>query len=448
MKQLSKGDGRVVKIVQKKKLRLDAVLRLSKFVFPFETEDEVLLKHTLTKQAYELTREEWRALQTGALADQDRDELARLRFLVERDYDELGQYGLVLSVLRTMDEKKPGVGSYTILPTTGCNARCIYCYEEGWPVKVMTPETADALADFICRTKREGKLRLDWFGGEPLLGAGIISRICRTLRDRGVEYESSIITNASLLTPDMAKEAAELWNLKKAQVSVDGARADYEVRKKYVRPELHNYDAAMNGAELLADAGVYVVFRCNYDAENLPGLREFFSDCAERFSGRQNVRVYLEQLFQSSTLEENAALYRQAHEEEKALAATGLFAESRSDRRLRTNYCMVDSGGRSVIVDPEGGLHLCEHDIGGEPLGTIFDEKPSFPADEVKMTDECKNCCFLPDCTAFRKTGCPVKVAACRTQMALRTESELSELRKKQEEEEAEDADPTGSDCP
>ncbi len=450
MELLFKGDGRVVKTVQKNKLYPERGYRLSGFVFAHPTDDAVLLKNTLTKQVYALSPEEWTAVQAADLSHPAAQELAKLRFLVERDYDEPARYGFALSVLRAMEEKKPGIAAYTILPTTACNARCVYCYEEGIVPRAMTPENADAVIDFICRTRREGEIRLAWFGGEPLLGAPVVSRICRALRDRGVEFASSIITNGTLLTPEMAAEAAELWKLKRAQVSMDGARQDYVNRKCYVNPELHNYDRAMEAAELFSDAGVNVVLRVNYDAENLPRMQEFFDDCAARFGERKNVGVYLEQLFQSATTEENAALYRAAAETESGLKATGLSPVVRGERRLRTSYCMADSGGRSVIIDPEGGLHRCEHDLGDEPFGSIFDATVRFPHTEPVLAPECGDCVFLPDCTAFRKSCCPVKTAACRTQMALRTERELEALLRRAAEAEnaGEDEDESEDECP
>lgn len=427
MRILRPGDDRVVKIIQNNSVRPDAPLRLSRFVFPMEKEGTVALKHTLTRQVCVFSLEEWAEVQSGRLSGQARDELARLRFLVEPDYDETAQYDLVLTLLRIMEKKKTGLESYTILPTTGCNARCVYCYEEGWRSETMSPETADAAADFICRTKCEGKIRLDWFGGEPLCGAGTISRICRNLRDRGVEYYSTIITNATLLTPELTMEAKELWKLQRAQVSMDGAREDYRQRKNYARPDLYNYDAAMTAVERLSDAGVRVWVRCNYDAGNIGRVKDFFTDCKTRFGDRKNISIYMEQLFQSSDPEENAALFRSAAKEAAYLDELGLASTERFGQRLKTHYCMADSR-RSVIIDPVGNLHVCEHDIQGTPLGTVFDPSFSWPSIEAETAPECKDCCFLPDCTPFRKAGCLLKIAACKTQMAVRTERSLSAL--------------------
>ena len=428
MKLLTKGDERALKVVRTSRLRPDTEYRLSGFVFSLEKDGYRLMKHTLTRQILALDAGEARALDARDLTNPLVQQLAKLRYLVEPEYDEAEQYELAVSVLRTMSGSAPGIGTYTILPTTACNARCVYCYEEGWRSETMTAETADRVAEYIRRTHMEKKIRLSWFGGEPLCSPRIISRICRGLTDSGVSYDSSIITNGTLLTPELAREASELWKLKNAQVSMDGARGDYEARKCYLRPETDNFDAAMRAVELLADAGVNVVLRCNYDAENLPRMREFFAECRERFGGRKNVSLYLEQLFQSSTAEENAELYRAAAEQERLLSSLGMATRARLSSRLKTAYCLADSG-RSVVIDPRGGLHLCDNKIDGEPFGTIYDEPAAPPPrSSAPLAEKCRKCCFLPDCTAFRKNGCPVTPAACRTQMELRTVRQLETL--------------------
>lgn len=428
MKIISEGDGRVVKIIRIGSDEAEGALRLSGFVFPFEKEGTVLLKHTLTKQVLRLSAEEWDALKNGTLPAGIRDELVKYRFLVEEDHNEVSQYLLVRSILRTMEKKEPGIDTYTILPTTGCNARCVYCYEEGWQSKTMSPETADAATDFILRTKRDGEIRLSWFGGEPLCGAGLISRICGRLRDAGVTYASTMITNGTLMTPELAREAKELWNLKRVQLSMDGARADYAVRKNYARPDLYNYDTAMNAAKLLSDAGIRVSIRCNYDSGNLDGVKEFLDDCRDLFGERGNVSVYLEQLFESADAEKNAALFLKAEKAAAYADELGLSYMERTEPRLKTHYCMADYPGEAVIIDPEGGLHVCEHDINGKPIGTVFGGPVAWPENRTEIAEECRSCCFLPECTPFRKNSCILEIAACRTQREVWTRRSLTGL--------------------
>ena len=446
MLQLCKGDGRVIKIIQNNKPNLAGDYRLSSFVYIQPCEDGSLIKNTLTGQIYLLTSDEYIALQGVDLSFPEVLQLVTYRFLVEKNFDELAQYLLVLNVLRTMYKTTPGISTYTVLPTTACNARCVYCYEDGWQSKTMTKETADKVVDFVCRTKQDGKIRLSWFGGEPLCGAHLISYICRSLKDREVDFESSIITNGTILTPELAREAVDLWGLKHAQISMDGAREDYEARKCYPQPELYNYDRAMDAAKLFSDLGIDVTLRCNYDEENLPRVRAFLDDCHARFQGRSNINIYLEQLFQSASIGSSSSICLEAEKMLQYAQDIHLFHPASPSGKLKLYYCMADSNRKSIIIDPGGGLHFCECKIDGEPFGTIFDDTlPSVPAEHTQVAEICKACTFLPDCTPFRKTACSLKSSSCKTMMELRTSRELEALRCGAVEDETIEK---GCDCP
>ena len=428
MIQLQSGDDRVIRIIQKNNPRHDRVYRLSQWVYSFEKDGEAVLRSTLSGQAYRLSAEEWSAVRGGNLSSPAAEELAKQRFLVEQDFDDLAQYAMVKAVLQSMEKRERGAKIFTILPTTGCNARCVYCYQQGIAVRNMTAETAERVVEFISREKRQGIVELHWFGGEPLCAAGTISGICRRLREKNVEYKSSITTNGSLFTPELIREAVELWNLKKAQVSMDGAKEDYETRKRYIRPDLHNYEVVMDNVERLAAAGVSIVIRCNCDSRNASRAYGFLDECEARFGSYDNVRVSPAILNQEWTEWENSFA---ASEEQKKLRSyaveLGLAHRRTIPVRLKTHQCMADAGGRNIIIDPDGGLHVCEDRVGGEPLGSIFDaEPPSWPTAPVEPAEECRDCCFLPVCTTHYRKGCPLCPAACRelTERAMREELE------------------------
>ena len=79
--------------------------------------------------------------------------------------------------------------------------------------------------EFIEKTRWQDTVTLLWFGGEPLAGSKIISRICRGLREKSIPFRSKIITNATLMSPELLEEAVSDWRVESAQVSVDGLRA-------------------------------------------------------------------------------------------------------------------------------------------------------------------------------------------------------------------------------
>ena len=430
MVRLHEGDTRVTKIIKKHKLLKSNKYRLSQWAFSVEKDDGFIVRNALTKEVYFLDPEEWDAVRHADLSSPVAEMLAEHRFLVEEDFDELSYYSLVVSILRSVGKPKPGVSTFTILPTTGCNARCVYCYQEGIAIRNMTPETAARVVDFICSVKQEGDIRIEWFGGEPLCAPKIISSICEGLTEREVPFTSGIITNGSLLTRELIREAVTLWRLKEVQISMDGAKEDYEERKRYVRPDLHNYEVVMENIRLLAEEGLKVGIRCNCDRESLPRAGRFFDDCVSRFSKYENVRVVPSLLFQDFlnpgvnllSLSEKNDLLQYAEK-------LGFAQKSSLPVKLKVHQCMADSGGKSIIIDPSGGLHVCDERVMEAPLGTIFDPVlPAWPVTPSEPAEECRNCCFLPDCTLHYRWRCPTCPVNCRETVGAFLVREMNKL--------------------
>ena len=373
---LQNGDSRVLKIIQKDGLNARRRYRLSRWVCCYDMNDSIVLRSSLSKQIYRLSQEEWDAVKQGDDSSQTTAELARQRFLVEEDFDDLAQYQMVTAVLRSL-ERNSGKSQFTILPTTGCNARCVYCYQQGIAVNSMTPDTADRVSDYICRVKDRDAVSLHWFGGEPLCSPGIISRICHRLGEEGVEYTSSITTNGSLFTRELIKEAVEVWHLEKAQVSMDGDKADYEIRKQYIRPDLYNYDVVMENIRLLADEGIKVTIRSNCDMDNISEVYRFIDDCADRFLGTGNVHLVPAMLKQDKTAQGKDIRVSSLFVPLIEYADKAGFTQKKGfSTRLATNHCMADSGGSHIIIDPLGDLYVCDNEVGRKSLGSIFDSTP------------------------------------------------------------------------
>ena len=180
-----------------------------------------------------------------------------------------------------------------------------------------------------------------------------------------------MVTNASLLTKELAHEAKEQWNLKRVQVSLDGAREDYTPRKNYYNPEKHNYDVVMKAIHYLADEGIKVNLRCNFDWENIESM----------------------------------------------------------------NYCMAGSMDKSIVITPNGMFNNCEHLPENNTWGNIFDgvtDEDRFRelSAAVKVDEKCAKCPFLPQCTPFYKYGCPGWFEKCYEYHCMRTEYAMHNLLK------------------
>lgn len=70
------------------------------------------------------------------------------RFFVHSDYDETEIYKSIFDIINDYDYSDY-VNNYTILTTTGCNARCFYCFEADFKPISMLPETAKSVGEYI-----------------------------------------------------------------------------------------------------------------------------------------------------------------------------------------------------------------------------------------------------------------------------------------------------------
>ena len=184
MIEIKKPDERLARLLPPVRPQPGVKYIPSQFVLPFEQEGKLYLFNNLTKQCVE------GVMPVSARAGEGWDELIAARFLVPEDKDECALYNQVSALLRAMNRKK-GLSGYIILPTLGCNARCVYCYEEGMKPVTMTPETVEQVIRYILDTHEGDKVHLSWFGGEPLLGSGPL-----TVSAKGCEKQGSITNPA------------------------------------------------------------------------------------------------------------------------------------------------------------------------------------------------------------------------------------------------------------
>ena len=418
------GDPRVGRIIGQE-LRADKQYRLSDYTISFSDEGVHLILSTLTGVIASFSDAEWvyvmnmkdHLISGLQLKGAGFEELAQNCFFIEESQNDYTRYQFVLSVLNTMSREKKGTKTYTILPTTGCNARCVYCYEEGMPVRTMTEDTADRVVEFIDKTRWQDEIKLIWFGGEPLLASRIISRICNGLSNRNIPFRSSLVTNACLLTPLLLEEAVTLWHLKTAQVSVDGKQEDYETRKKYYNPATHHYHAMMAAVGSMLEHGIQVTLRCNYDEGNISGLKEFFDHVKTRFGTTENLSVYPAMLFQAKREASCVELYQRERTLRAYLRELGLYGKEEHAYKMKLNLCGADSGDKCTVIDPEGNLYHCEHLPGNTAFGNIFDSVSSAQSnlrEDILADHGCRRCPYLPKCTPFFRSGCPDWFTYCR----------------------------------
>ena len=372
-----------------------------------ETDGKVLYFNTLTREMIAVSKED-------ESSEEVRDYLDRHWFFVPEKTDDIKLADQVLSVVRLLSQQPEEVSSFTVFTTTDCNARCFYCFENGCERTGMTEETADAAADYMIRNAGDHTVKIQWFGGEPLMGEAAIDRICGRLRAAGKKYRTSMISNGYLFDDENVRKAACDWNLKKVQITLDGTEEVYNRAKAYIYKEGSPYRRVMENIGRLLRADIRVAVRLNLDLYNAENLLELADELSRTFGGQEKFSVYGFPLFEEGMPEgriekRRKEVYGLQKKLDERLGRNGILAEGILSGKLPVNQCMADSG-RSVTILPDGRVGLCEHFTDREIIGDIWHEERDLELIrkwKVRRApvEACRTCVLYPEC--YKIERCP-----------------------------------------
>lgn len=308
--------------------------------------------------------------------------------------------------------KDKGINAYVILTTLDCNARCFYCYEKGAFRISMSKDTANALADYIIKNS-QGKVKLSWFGGEPLMNTQVIDLICNKLKG-SKEFYSHMTTNGLLFSESLIKKAVSDWNLEQVQITLDGTETIYRKAKAYVKANGNEFKTVLHNIGLLLNSHIAVSIRLNQDVYNTEDLLKLCDQLDDEFKGNKYLTIYNHLLFNFTG--DNTEEQVQCHKRLKSkLIDLGYLKGGILYHGMIASRCMADNN-ESAVVTPLGKIGKCEHFYDKYFVGTIFDTG----LDETMMTKwkerynrqkKCNPCPLYPTC--IRLTMCPTQKESC-----------------------------------
>ena len=408
----------VTKLLGRQRLK-NGPYRLMKFILQANCEDGLLLHNCITGQLILLTSQEASALNDlPTTPDQNMIALIEDHFLVPLDYDEkatVDNLRLLMKKLFTSNE----INGYTIMVTTNCNARCFYCYQANFPHINMTEETADHLVKYMIQHKGSDPLRIQWFGGEPLVGIARIDQVSSALRKQGIEFTSSMISNGYLFTEAVIERAARDWKLKNIQITLDGTEEIYNRTKAYRSAEESPYKRVLQNITILLNYGVHVGLRLNLDQHNEEDLVKLISEIKRLIPNKEHLNVYAHVIYEDEGYapiargsSEREELYRKQLQINKLIIDEGLSKLHLSLPSIRYRSCMADNP-QAMVVYPDGHLYKCEHTVKDDEFGHIDgltkDEskikKYAVPS-SLKMCEKCQlypSCYILKECDGLKE---------------------------------------------
>ena len=201
----------------------------------------------------------------GCSVREIRDAIGEIEEIQNQGY--LKPYDFQRAVPYTIEDIKKNISSKLeslyLNITSKCNLSCSYCvfgggYENQNKLhqQEMTWDTAQKAIDFFLpQARKEGQLRLDFFGGEPLLAfplmKRIVSRMKKKIYQRNQELLIAVATNGTVLTDEIIDFLIRHNVL--FQVSIDGEKEIHDANRKFKKSNIGTFDTILKNLQRIYD---------------------------------------------------------------------------------------------------------------------------------------------------------------------------------------------------
>lgn len=179
----------------------------------------------------------------------------------------------------------------TILVTHNCQMRCIYCFEGAKENVTLNDSTADAIIQMleryvhVCR-----RLRVTWFGGEPLLAYPQMKSLSHKLIDfcdgHHIAYSADITTNGFAITSRRCREMVNDMKIRRFIITIDGTAEVHDKRRPLATGH-PTFLKIWDNIRDLVDSGAWVTLRMTIDRKNRSNIPDFLKMLASsRLKGK------------------------------------------------------------------------------------------------------------------------------------------------------------------
>lgn len=346
------------------------------------------------------------------------EELREVGLLVEESLDEIKLVEMKHNAVVYGTE----ILNVEILPTNDCNFNCSYCFEKN-EKNYMNHETADSIISFF---KREiphcKKVRIDWFGGEPLLCKDVLLLIAKAVdeicRKNGVALFSTISTNGYLLDWEYFQKLIEV-RVYEYQICIDGP-LEFHNKTRPHKEKDDSYQKILSNLiaikQNINSQAFSIGIRCNITPEVEPHLERHLEEMSKYFKNDsrffimfQGVRDWggVKNVPQNIPTDESG-LYKKWYARAREL---GLHCADRLVPVPFVGYCPA-ARKNGYVINYDGSLHKCSLSLWGKyrnvnNIGKIL-KNGKTSLDEGKISqwlvhldayeDKCLKCSMFPLC--------------------------------------------------
>ena len=335
-------------------------------------------------------------------------------YLVPQEHDDQQLVDECRAVLTLMDSWPRKIHAFHVFTTLDCNARCFYCFEKRIPGSNMTMKTAVRVIEYMQEQANGEPIKIIWFGGEPLFNYPIIDFISSGLEERGLKFESDMISNGLLFDRATIEKAKNRWNVKSVQITLDGTRQVYNRVKSYVTDDEDPFERVLQNIKNLLRVEIKVRIRLNIGLHNYRDMRDLIDFLYDRFEDEDGISAYISPLMEVNyyTNEMKMVLYDYLDELNDKLHPKFRKKRDTFSEKIANKYCMA-TGREAVTILPDGQVGICEGITSGVLLGDIYNNKIDARIREdfgqrFYREEKCRPCPMYPDCYIVK--GCPNEI--------------------------------------
>ena len=412
-------------------------LKFSPFIYLVKIDNLTILTNTFTRFFCVIDKIIVETIKPGELVsnsiisiftEEEFNILIANRVVIDENTDEFQTYMDTYTFLDSFLSKRKYIDRYNILTSTGCNARCYYCFEEGYYPKVehMSIETADKVVNYIIKTaKKDKKIYLRWFGGEPLINTKVLDYISTKLQECNIDFFSTMSTNGLLCNKKIIESAKQRWKMSKIRITLDGWGDEHNRRKNFQGTK-DGFSIILRNIDYIVKSGIIMVIRLSVDNKNFSSLLKLTHYFIDKYKGISNFKMYAHCLhndLSENTYKNSYETFRIVNESRDKLAQIIMDAHMYDYERLQPDgfrmYLCAAQDPTKISITPSGGICRCEclsnEEVTWGKVGSPIEKQEIYDYWHGNINDcrdKCKKCFMLPLCTPF--SICPLNFIQCQ----------------------------------